>query len=269
MAALDFSQVINTSDKHDMIDAIALGLNMMSEELNSNVVEKSMLDSVNRKLEKFAYTTAHDLKSPLNAINGLVNLMELSLASGKVEEVNEYIGLLNVTTEKMKTLVQGILDYSRVDAAHIDMTDLDLNAILKEVIEVDQLSSVADIKIVGALPNVFFNRSALDQIVRNLLNNAVKHTTDEICQIMIRYKDKGDHHQISVSDNGPGIPPQYHERIFELFHTGGVESNAESHGIGLATVKSILDSFGERIWVESSVGKGATFYFTLKKHHQA
>lgn len=169
----------------------------------------------------------------------------------------------------MKTLVQGILDYSRADAAHIDMTELDLNATLKEVIEVDQLSSVADIKMVGALPNVFFNRSALDQIVRNLLNNAVKHATDEICQIVIRCKDKGDHYQISVSDNGPGIPPQYHERIFELFHTGGVESNSESHGIGLATVKSILDSFGERIWVESSVGSGATFYFTLKKHHQA
>jgi signal transduction histidine kinase len=266
MAALDFSQVIATSDKNDMIDAIALGLNMMSEELNFNVVERSALDKVNRKLEKFAFTTAHDLKSPLNAIGGLINLIEFSIESGQKEEVREYISLLKATTEKMKGLVEGILDYSKADQAHIDKRELDLNVVLKEVIEVDQLASLADIKIVGALPLVTFNRSALEQVIRNLLNNAVKHTTEEICQIVIRSRDKGDHHQISITDNGPGIAPQHHEKIFELFHTGDHDAKTNSQGIGLATVKNILDSFGEQIWVESSVGKGATFYFTLKKH---
>jgi len=265
MAALDFSQVITTSDENDMIDAIALGLNMLGEELNSNVVERSKLDTVNRKLEKFAYTTAHDLKSPLNAISGLINLIEFSNESGQAEEVKEYIGLLKATTEKMKGLVHGILEYSKTDADHIEKNELDLNIVLKEVIEVDQLTSVADIKIVGALPTVVFNRSALEQVIRNLLNNAVKHATEEICQIVIRSRDKGDCYQLSVTDNGPGIAPQYHEKIFELFHTGEHDAIADSHGIGLATVKNILESFGERVWVESTIGKGATFYFTLRK----
>ena len=265
MAALDFSQAITTSDKNDMIDAISLGLNMLSEELNSNVVERSKLDMVNRKLEKFAYTTAHDLKSPLNAIGGLINLIEISNESGQADEVKEYISLLKATTEKMKGLVHGILEYSKADAAHIETHELDVNVVLKEVIEVDQLTSQADIKIVGALPSVVFNRSALEQVIRNLLNNAVKHSTEEICQIVIRSRDNGDHYMVSVTDNGPGIAPQYHEKIFELFHTGEHDAKTNSQGIGLATVKNILESFGEHVWVESAVGKGATFYFTLRK----
>lgn len=265
IAALDFSQALPTSDKNDMIDAIALGLNMLSEELNTNVVERSKLDDVNRKLEKFAYTTAHDLKSPLNSINGLVSLLEQSIKSARFDEVHEYLELLKTTTEKMKSLVQGILDYSKADAGHIDIAEIDLNEVLKEVIETDRLASSADIKIVGSLPSVKFNRSGMMQIMRNLLSNAVKHGDKELCQVVVRVREKDEHYVICVSDNGPGIAPEDHEKIFELFHTVNPISKTDSHGIGLATVKSILDSFDERIWVESMPGKGSTFCLTIKK----
>lgn len=264
MAALDFSSMLETSGRNDMIDAIALGLNMLSEELNSNVVTRSKLDEVNRKLEKFAYTTAHDLKSPLNSINGLISLLENSLNTGDLKEAEQYITLLKATTNKMKTLVQGILDYSKVDATKVDRVPVDLNLLFKDVIETDQLAPGADIKIVGTLPIVLFNLSALEQVVRNLLHNAVKYSDKEPCQIVVRSRDKGDHFQISVADNGPGIPAENHEKIFELFYQSG-SASAEGHGIGLATIKSVLDAAGERVWVESSLGKGAIFYFTLKK----
>jgi signal transduction histidine kinase len=237
---------------------------MLSEELNSNVVARSKLDEVNRKLEKFAYTTAHDLKSPLNSVNGLIGLLESSLNAGDLKEAEEYITLLKAITNKMKTLVQGILDYSKVDASKVDRVPIDLNLLFKDVIETDQLAPGADIKIVGTLPIVLFNLSALEQVVRNLLHNAVKYSDKELCQIVVRSRDRGDHFQISVADNGPGIPAENHEKIFELFyHSGSISS--EGHGIGLATIKSVLDAAGERVWVESSLGKGATFHFTLKK----
>ena len=265
IAALDFSKALPTSDKNDMIDAIALGLNMLSEELNSNVVERSKLDDVNRKLEKFAYTTAHDLKSPLNSINGLVSLLELSINSGDLKEVHQYIEMLKVTTEKMKRLVQGILDYSRADATQVEKVEIDLIELFKEIIETDQLSFRADIKIVGTLPSVMFNRPALEQIIRNLLSNAVKHANKDLCQVVIRARENKEQHVICVSDNGPGIAQEDQERIFELFQKVSVVSKIDSHGIGLATVKSLLDAFGERIWVESILGKGSTFCFTIRK----
>ncbi len=265
MAALDFSIMLETSSKSDMIDAISLGLNMLSEELKSNVVERSKLDDVNRKLEKFAYTTAHDLKSPLNSVNGLIDLLEQSLADGDKKDAEEYIALLKATTGKMKSLVQGILDYSKVDVRKIERTEIDLNILFKEMIETDQLADCADIKIVGTLPSVTFNRPSMEQIIRNLLTNAVKYSDKELCQIVIRSRDKGEYYQICVTDNGPGIDPGKHEKIFELFYKSDTLPSADSHGIGLATVKSILDASGERVWVESVQGKGATFCFTLKK----
>ncbi len=118
-----------------MIDAISLGLNMLSEELNSNVVEKSKLDEVNRKLEKFAYTTAHDLKSPLNAITGLVFLLELTLNPNESSEAGQYITRLKHTTEQMKNLVHGILNYSKADMASVAREEMDLNVVLKEIVD--------------------------------------------------------------------------------------------------------------------------------------
>jgi signal transduction histidine kinase len=173
--------------------------------------------------------------------------------------------MLKVTTEKMKSLVQGILDYSRTDATQVEKVEIDLNELFKEIIETDQLSFRADIKIVGTLPSVMFNRSALEQILRNLLSNAVKHANKDLCQVVIRVRDNKEQHVICVSDDGPGIAPEDQERIFELFQKVSSISRADSHGIGLATVKSLLDAFGERIWVESILGKGSTFCFTIRK----
>lgn len=265
VAALDFSKVLPTSDKNDMIDAISLGLNMLSEELNSNVVERSKLDQVNRKLEKFAYTTAHDLKSPLNAITGLVCLLELSLNADQSSEVGQYISRLKHTTEQMKNLVHGILNYSKAELDAVQQEEMDLNVVLQEIIETDQLSDFADIQVVGQLPKVVFNRSGMHQVIRNLLSNAIKYSDKERCRITVQAEEGESQYCISVADNGPGIAVDDQHKIFQLFNTLDPSGRLDSHGIGLATVKSILENFQERIWVESSPGNGATFLFTLKK----
>ncbi|MEO7989424.1 MAG: HAMP domain-containing sensor histidine kinase [Chryseolinea sp.] len=268
VAALDFSKTLSISDKNDMIDAIGLGLNMLSEELNTNVVERSKLDTVNSKLEKFAYTTAHDLRSPLNSITGLVTLLELTINPEENSEVHQYVVRLKKTTEQMKNLVQGILEYSIADTSSIEKQEIDLNEVFKEVIEIDQLSDCAIIKIENTLPKVVFNRSTMDQIIRNLLSNAIKYSDKKNCEITIRAKEADDHVLISICDNGPGIAKENQEKIFELFNKIDNESKIDSHGIGLATVKSVLEAVGEKIWVESTLNEGATFCFTLKKEKQ-
>ncbi len=268
VAALDFSKTLPISEKNDMIDAIGLGLNMLSEELNTNVGERSKLDTVNSKLEKFAYTTAHDLRAPLNSITGLVTLLELTLNPAEDSEVNKYIMQLKKTTDQMKNLVHGILEYSKTDTASIEEQEIDLNEVIEEIIEIDQLLDSAVIKIESVLPAVVFNRAAMDQVIRNLLNNAIKYSDKKKCEIIIRTKEADKHFLICISDNGPGIAREYQEKIFELFNKVESESKVDSHGIGLATVKSVLESVGERIWVESTVNEGATFCFTLKKERQ-
>jgi signal transduction histidine kinase len=264
VAALDFSKTLGPSDKNDMIDAIAIGLNMLSEELNTRVVEKSKLDEVNSKLEKFAYTTAHDLKSPLNSIEGLVGLLEISLDPQQMEVV-EYLTRLKVTVNKMKDLVQGILNYSKADFENIQREEISLSGVLIEIMETDQFLHSVNVQINGTLPLIHFNKSAIYQIFRNLIGNAVKYCDKEICELKITTSEMKDHYQISIGDNGPGIPPSKHEGIFQPFNKMNSGKRADSHGVGLSVVKQILETAGEKIWVESAIGKGATFVFTLRK----
>lgn len=264
VAALDFSETLSISEKNDMIDAIALGLNMLSEELQSNVVEKSKLDEVNSKLKKFAYTTAHDLKSPLNSITGLLNLIEIATKPEKGSDTYLYVEAMKKTTEKMKGLVHGVLEYSLTDTASIEKTNIDLNTLIQEIIESDQLDQEAKIVFDNHLPIVPIYKPSIEQVIRNLLNNAIKYSDKEICKINIGSRDKDDHTEVYIADNGRGIAQNHQEEIFNLFNRIDRDSNKESQGIGLATVKNILENFGEKIWVKSTLGDGATFYFTLK-----
>lgn len=266
IAALDFTIVLSPSEKNDTIDAISLGLNMLSEELNSNVIEKTKLDEVNDKLEKFAYTTAHDLRSPLHSIEGLATLLEMSLSSDKKSEVHQYISKLREITKQMKNLISGILNYSKISTKEIKKEKLDLNEIVNEIISVDGISSRAEIRIGNTLPSVLFNRSSIVQIFRNLFDNSIKYSDKEICTIVIQAKEMSDHYEVSVSDNGPGIAFENCEKIFALFTKIGSGCESESHGIGLATVRRVLETDGGKIWVESILGKGASFIFTIKKN---
>ena len=265
IASLDFSKELPTSDQNDMVDAIALGLNMLSEELNAQVVDKAKLDEVNSKLEKFAYTTAHDLKSPLNSQTGLLQLLEMSLDPTNREAI-EYITRLKMVNEKMKSLVEGILAYSVAHFKDVTKEKVDWNELLNEVMEVDSVANIADVKVIGTLPVVDFNRTAGIQIIRNLLDNAIKYSDKDRCAIRIEAKSYERHYQFSFTDNGPGIALENQEVIFGLFNQVEPSLKSSSVGIGLATVKGIIEAAGGRIWLESKPGAGASFIFTIIKN---
>jgi len=266
IAALDFSREIEVSDNHDMVDAIALGLNMLSEELNSQVVDKRRLDEVNEKLEKFAYTAAHDLKSPLNSQEGLIRLLELYVQPKSGNEVYDIITKMKSINEKMKLLVAGILNYSLSQSKDMEKEAVDLNELLKEVIEVDDFTSRADINVKSTLPVVTFNRTGGIQVFRNIMDNAIKYSDKDRCKIEIESNEFDDFYEISINDNGPGISSEHHQTIFELFNQVRTSGKSIGSGIGLATTKNIIEAAGGKIWLESEEGRGATFIFTLKKH---
>lgn len=266
IAALDFSQELPVSDKSDMLDAISMGLNMLSEELQTNVVEKSKINEVNAKLEKFAFTAAHDLKSPINAISGIIYLLERSIHEGSLEDTGSYVRILKESTEKMKNLVQGILEYSRVDTSQLELESISLESVIHEIVELDGIKKQARLHIIGDLPTVVFNKSAIFQVLRNLISNAIKYSNKDLCTIEVKAEEKGSYYQISVSDDGPGIAKENQDRIFELFNKIETAIKKDSQGIGLATAKNTLNTFGERIWVESEIGNGATFFFTISKY---
>lgn len=269
IAALDFNQPLETHGKNDMIDALAIGLNMLSEELSSNVVEKSKLDSVNQKLEKFAYTTAHDLKSPLNSMTGLVQLLEITLQAPPESDVGLYLSKLRKTIEQMKSLVHGVLDYSRLDAERITREAVDLNRLVDDLFELYQFErKQVELKRINDLPVAYFNRVALTQVVKNLMDNAIKYCDKEVCSITVKSTMKGEICEIAIEDNGPGVALENKEKIFELFNAIDTSAKVGSHGIGLATVKRLLNQEGETIWVESKPGAGATFIFTLHEKNR-
>jgi len=269
IAALDFNQPLETHGKNDMIDALAIGLNMLSEELSSNVVEKSKLDSVNQKLEKFAYTTAHDLKSPLNSMTGLVQLLEITLQAPPESDVGLYLSKLRKTIEQMKSLVHGVLDYSRLDAERITREAVDLNRLVDDLFELYQFErKQVELKRINDLPVAYFNRVALTQVVKNLLDNAIKYCDKENCSITVKSTMKGEVCEIAIEDNGPGVALGNKEKIFELFNAIDTSAKVGSHGIGLATVKRLLNQEGETIWVKSKPGAGATFIFTLHEKNR-
>lgn len=265
MAALDFSKTIETSDQNDMIDAIALGLNMLSEELNTQVVARAKLDEVNLKLEKFAYTTAHDLKSPINSSTALIQLIEMYIDKPEKSDLLEFVQKLKQTNASMMSLVEGILEYSRTWSEEMTLEKIDFNNLVKDVIELDGLDKKATITTINNLPIVLYNKIAGVQVVRNLLDNAIKYCDKDECQIKISSKEFDDHYEISFQDNGPGIPKIYHKKIFEIFNQVEPTIQSNSVGIGLSTVKSIIEKHGGRIWLSSKQNHGTTFIFTLMK----
>ena len=265
LASLDFSTELPVSGKQDMIDAISLGLNMLGEELNVQVVARARLDELNEKLEKFAYTTAHDLKSPLNSQSGLLNILEHTINFDKNPDTKEIVDRLKLMNEKMKNLVFEILEYSRLNSAHLKLEPVDLQQILDEVIELDGVQEHAQVQVEKKLPHVLLNTTLGIQIFRNLLDNAIKYNDKEQCRITINYRQLKNQIEISIADNGPGIDPKHCQQIFKLFEQGSYKLTKGSLGIGLATVKNIVNVVGGSIRVESEPGNGANFILTLKQ----
>jgi len=237
-------------------------LEKLNADLRTTVQE---LRRSNIELQDFAYITAHDLKAPLRAIGTLSDWLASDYSDKFDEQGKEQIRLLKGRVSRMNELIDSILRYSEIGRSARHMEKVNLNMLIPEIIAQISPPENFDIIIDGELPIVVCEKIRLMQVFQNLIINAIKYTDKPQGKIRIGCIEEDDFWKFSVADNGPGIAGQYHGKIFKMFQTLATSDECRSTGIGLAVVKKIVELYGGNIWVESEVGKGSTFWFTLPK----
>ncbi len=232
-----------------------------------NLVEQrtQRLEQVNRELADFAYVVSHDLKAPLRAVSQLSQWLLEDYRDSLDEEGQEKLKLLRQRVLRMHGLIEGILTYSRIGRKEENPGPIDLQILAKEILDSLSPPPHISVSIVDPLPVVKADRTRMEQVLMNLLANAVTYMDKPEGIIRIGCEDQDTHWRFRVEDNGPGIDPRYHEKIFVIFQTLRPADESRSSGIGLTLVKKIIRIYGGEIWVESQKGQGAAFYFTLPK----
>jgi len=226
------------------------------------------LSAKNRELDSFVYTVSHDLKAPLISLEGMAALL-LDEYAGKLDEgAQHYLKRLMASSKQMETLIIDLLTLSRIGREGRAAEAVSLNQVVDDLIlEWGEIIRAKKIRVTRhELPTLWGVRTQIQQVMTNLLSNAVKYLGDPPDPaIEIGAKDgDGKMFECYVQDNGIGIDPKYHEKIFETFQRLK-EIETEGTGVGLAIVKKIVEGAGGRIWVESAKGEGATFRFTWPK----
>lgn len=245
--------------RNDELTGLSRSLNIMSARLDKNIRE---LEHRNAELNKFAYVVSHDLKAPIRGIHNVITWIEEDLQAELSPEMKKYLAIIPQRTRRMEALINGLLDYARINQKTAPEL-VDTQALVHEI--ADSLVPRSFQLHVDQLPELYTERLKLEQVFANLISNAVKYIPHAEGEIRITCRELPLAYEFSVSDNGIGIDPAYHSKIFEIFQTLREKNEQESTGIGLAIVKKIMDERQEKMTVQSEPGAGATFTFTWKK----
>lgn len=240
-------------------------LNQLNADLEKRAEE---LKASNAELERFAYVASHDLQEPLRMVTSFLALLQMRHQAEFDETSKKYIHFAVDGAERMKGLIQDLLQYSRVGSSGEPFTTVDLNAVMNDVrpVYAEALHESGGLLKAGTLPVVTGHKMQLYQLLQNLVGNAIKYRSSESPVIEVGYLEKDAEWQFFVRDNGIGIDPKYFDKIFVIFQRLHGKSDYSGTGIGLAICKKIVERHGGRIWVESHPGQGSTFYFTLQKN---
>jgi PAS domain S-box-containing protein len=244
-------------------------LRLRAEELSwtAQMLAKTtnVLRKRNQELDQFAYVVSHDLKAPLRAIANLSSWIEEDLSESMTEDTLHQMNLLRGRVHRMEGLIEGLLQYSRVGRIQVPSEMVKVEKLLAEIIDSLAPPSGFEVKVEPGMPTFVAEKLPLQQVFSNLISNAIKHNRAESGHVTISVKDLEDFYEFSVADDGPGIDPQYHDKVFVIFQTLEARDKVENTGIGLSLVKKIVEGQGGAISLESAEGEGATFRFTWPK----
>ncbi len=231
------------------------------DELKQRAIE---LARSNAELEQYAYVASHDLQEPLRMITSFTQLLEKRYKGRLDNDADEFIGYIVDGATRMQRMINGILAYSRAGLSVKPFELTDCEAVINQALDNLKIAIKESCAIVthDRLPSVIADSSQMITLIQNLLTNAIKFHK-ETARIHVSAKQKRNEWIFSVQDNGIGISPEFIDRIFVLFYRLHSRDAYPGSGIGLATCKKIVERHGGRIWVESKLGKGSTFYFTL------
>jgi GAF domain-containing protein len=242
--------------------AIAIHNSQLYEQSRRQAME---LERSNAELEQFAYVASHDLQEPLRMVTGYTQLLAKRYGDKLDQNANEYIDYAVDGAKRMQALIHDLLTYSRVGTRAKEFAPTDCGAVVAETLRALQpaIEESAATVTHDPLPTVMGDESQLLQLFQNLIGNAIKYRGGKPPVVQVSCRQGDDHWLFSVRDNGIGIDPKYAERIFVIFQRLHGRDQYAGTGIGLAVCKKIVERHGGKIWVESELGKGATFYFTM------
>ena len=271
---VSFSPIIN---KNGLISGVACFAKDITElkkagqklvELNYSLEKRAEeLAISNSELERFAYVASHDLQEPLRMVSSFLQLLQRKYNDQLDDTARKYIHFSVDGAERMKRLINDLLQYSRAGTASLDIVPVDMNEVMADVILLfkNEVHTIDAEIIVDNLPVIYAGKSSMSQLMQNLVGNAIKYRSKEKPVIKISAIEQGDEWVFTIADNGIGIDSKFNEKIFIIFQRLHNKDEFNGTGIGLAICKKIIERYKGKIWVESEFGKGSKFIFALPK----
>jgi len=234
-----------------------------AERRQAELIEK--VDNINKELKDFASIVSHDLKAPLRGIKSLATWILDDCSDKLGEQANEQMNLLLGRVERMYNLIDGVLQYSRAGRTEEKPIQVNLEDFIPEAIDMLVPPENISITIENTMPVIECAETHVMQLFQNLLSNAIKYMDKPQGRIKVGCVEEDGFWKFSIADNGPGIEEKHFEKIFKMFQALSVSKEFEGTGVGLTITKKIVELYGGNIWVESKIGKGSKFFFTLPK----
>jgi PAS domain S-box-containing protein len=247
--------------------SVGIHLDITEQKKMENEKEKLLqkLAKQNEYLNEYAHVVSHDLKSPLRSIHALLSWIQEDNEKEFSGQTQEYLNQIREKVERMDNLIQGILTYSKIEAQKRTAEQTDLNEVVRSTLETIHIPKNIVVSITNVLPTMETDSFIMYQLFQNLISNAVTYNDKQNGVVEIASTESNKHYIFTVKDNGIGIDIKYQNKIFQIFES--YSKNAQSTGIGLAIVKKIVDQCDGKIWLESQVGIGTTFYIKLPKQY--
>lgn len=240
-------------------------INDIRERLHAQRLISSQVDElqrINGELNNFAYVASHDLKSPLRGIGQLASWIEEDLGDDLPSDTQNHLRLMRSRIQRMDKLLEDLLIYSRVGRNEAETVVVDCAALIRDIFELCATSPDCNLRLGEPMPHLKTRKIHLELVLRNLISNAIKHAWHPHLCIEVALTPLMDGVEFMVRDNGPGIAPEHHERVFAMFQTLKPRDEVEGSGIGLALVKKTVELSGGKVWLESDGKHGSTFRFT-------